>query len=215
MHSPSIETIALAGFAPQAINLNQTLRTITIVPPASLTDLKLKATVALTPNTEIIDGLLPDGTLDLSDYCPCTKVGITAIGQLAQTIRLRNTVDQGIGTYQVLLKNEKPLVLKSATEPIETSFASPSVIFLPAENYYGSPVVYGVSLAEKGANEYTFMQADGGCMSVCDKSGQHLNEVGISLDAYTPFHLKPGQYDLRLKLDGGIIVKYPQPITIK
>lgn len=98
LYAPSIETIAFAGFAPQAVDLNQTVRSISITMPPTLADFKLKATVQLTPHTEISSGLLPDGTLDLSNYCPCANFR----GQAAQKIVLRNTNDGGTGEYQLV-----------------------------------------------------------------------------------------------------------------
>ena len=213
-YTPSIKAISFAAFSAGGAELNQTFRTITLTMPTSVTDLTLKSTIELSPNTEITDGLLPDGTLDLSDYCPCSKTGVAVPGQLAKTIRLRNTVDNGSGTYLLLLKSKNPLLLKSLATPIIVSLDKSSRIYLPAENYYGNPGVYGISLAPAGSVDYKFIHADGGCMSICDQSGQHPNQVGISLDAYIPFHLKPGQYDLRLQLEGGSVLKYPLPITV-
>ena len=214
LYNPSIKAVSFTGFSPENVVLNQTIRTITLTMPTTITNFKVKANVDLTPDTEIINGLLPDGTLDLSGYCPCSNVNITSDGQLAKTISLRNTVDNGTGTYLVLLNNKNPMVLKKGITPIEISFDQPTRVFLPAENYYGSQGIYGVSLAETGSNEYGFISADGGCMNICDGSDQHINQVGFSLDAYRPANLKPGLYDLRVALKDGTVLKYPQPIQV-
>lgn len=218
LYSPSIKSISFTGFAPEDVELNQTLRTITIMMPATVTDFSLKSMVELTPNTEIVSGLLPDGTLDLSNYCPCTDVSNRmATGRAAQQIVLRNTNDNGTGAYWLILKAKRILAIKPLASSPTYSISDKSTrgVVVPVENYYGSEAIRKVTIVNIDTGKSAYTSGDGSCLNDCSLVG--LNQMSIHLDFFLRnfnYGFGPGLYSIEFSLNNGTIVKTPQAIHV-
>lgn len=160
----------------------------------------LQPVMELSNGTQIVQGLTPENTIDLTSLCGCSSD--------AKKITLRLDNSQALAVYEIVVVPEGPLRAQNTDEPFTFSRKGASMeLSLPVENLYASPKVDMLHFTNLATDFTEMISADGACLNRCN-SLDH-NRIIFSLSSPIEKYLKPGSYTIAFNN-----VKFPQHLVV-
>ncbi|MCE6991853.1 hypothetical protein [Dyadobacter sp. CY323] len=197
---PSIQKISFAGIPSENVIFDAPNSRITVKLPAVL-DGGLKPVLELSNGARVIDGILPDNTIDLSAYCSCNTTppdGLTLRIGDAETTTIYQLKIVASGPLKALESN-KDLTFSKKSKRLEMSF--------PVENLYSNHTITGLVFTNVATGIATRISADGACLNICKSADP--NQLMFSLGTPIEHRLEPGTY--RIQLNG---MDFPQRLLV-
>lgn len=195
---PAIQSISFEGLPDENVTFDAANSVITVRMPAVLEG-GLKPVMKLTEGAQPI-GLLPDGTVDISAFCACSKP--------SQDVFLRVGNQTKTATYRLNIVATGPLAPQDVYE--ETTFSLKTGVLklsLPVKNLYDNHRIDQISFKGEDGKSGAWVSADGACLTGC--RGEEPNRIAITLYSPIDRELKPGKYQIEMK---GL--KFPQKLIV-
>ncbi|HEV7382767.1 MAG TPA: hypothetical protein VGN64_23390 [Dyadobacter sp.] len=197
---PFIKSVSFVGISAENVSLDAANSRITVNLPAVLKG-GLRPVVELSEGASIVDGIMPEKTMDLTSLCGCSS------DPKQITLRLEN---QGVSAiYKVMVVPGGPLGAQQADVPIHFTRNGDWVeLSLPVENLYTSPKVTILSFTNLKTGRHEFVSADGACLNRC--SGTEPDRILFALTNPIQSILKPGN-SYKVAFNN---IDFPQPLII-
>ncbi|MDR6806622.1 hypothetical protein J2Y45_003814 [Dyadobacter sp. BE34] len=195
---PAIRSISFEGLPDENVTFDAANSVITVRMPAVLKG-GLKPVMKLTDGAQPI-GLLPDGTVDISAFCACSKP--------SQDVFFRISNQTKTATYRLNIVATGPLAPQDIYE--ETTFSLKTGVLkmsLPVRNLYDNHRIDQISFKGEDGKSGAWVYADGACLTGC--RGEEPNRIAITLYSPIDRELKPGKYQIEMK---GL--KFPQKLIV-
>ena len=195
---PAIQSISFEGLPDENVTFDAANSVITVRMPAVLEG-GLKPVIKLTDGAQPI-GLLPDGTVDISAFCVCSKP--------SQDVFFRIGNQTKTATYRLNIVATGPLAPQDVYE--ETTFSLKTGVLkmsLPVQNLYDNHRIDQISFKGEDGKSGAWVYADGACLTGC--RGEEPNRIAITLYSPIDRELKPGKYQIEMK---GL--KFPQKLIV-
>lgn len=195
---PAIRSIYFEGLPDQNVTFDAANSVITVRMPAVLEG-GLKPVLKLTEGAHPV-GLLPDGTLDISAFCSCTKP--------TDNVYLRINNQTKTATYRINIIATGPLAPQDIYE--ETTFSRKTGVLkmsLPVQNLYNNYHIDQILFKNEDGKADALVSADGVCLTGC--RAEEPNRIAITLYAPIDRELKPGKYQVEIKG-----MKFPQKLIV-
>lgn len=195
---PAIQSISFEGLPDQNVTFDAANSAITVRMPAVLEG-GLKPILKLTKGARPV-GLLPNGTIDISAFCSCTKP--------TENVYLRIDNHTKTATYRLNIVATGPLAPQDVYE--ETTFSRKTGVLkmsLPVKNLYNNYHIDQISFNREDGKTGAWVTADGACLTGC--RAEEPNRIAITLYAPIDRELKPGKYQLEIKG-----MKFPQKLIV-
>ena len=222
---PHITFVSFEGIPTSHVELDQLHQTITVKVASTLPEQGLVPTFKTSPGVEIIEGLTPEGKLDLTPFCSCynwerNRNKPTRESELTVAYKNKMTNDQLTTTYRVILSGPENLIEPIAELPITyTVTFSMDIPFLriqlPVKNLYRTPYVNAFFLKNLATGKKSGYYLEGpNCINSCD--GPLTNRMTVVFRPGYGGGLTPGTYEVSIRtadspeLDDFIV--FPQPL---
>ena len=194
---PAIQSISFEGLPDQNVTFDAANSAITVRMPAVLEG-GLKPIMKLTEGARPV-GLLPNGTIDISAFCSCTKP--------TENVYLRVDNQTKTATYRLNIIATGPLAPQDVYE--ETTFSRKTGVLkmsLPVRNQFSITHLDRVIFESEDGNDDALIYADGAPLASC---APEPNRISVALYAPIQQVLKPGKYKIQI---GNL--KFPQRLIV-
>lgn len=188
---PAIKAIAFAGVPEQNVRFDAPNSRITVQLPAVVAG-GLKPVLELTPNTQVIDGVLADGTVDLSPFCYCNR------SSFPPKVILRVKNQKTTAVYELIVVATGSLKPQPAPAT-QLSFSRQTKrleMNLPVEHLYSNPQIDRLAFTNLSGGQDAVIYADGACLNTC--RGQQPNQLIFQISSPIEFYLRPGTYSISI-----------------
>ncbi|WP_353720030.1 hypothetical protein [Dyadobacter sp. 676] len=195
---PAIKSISFEGLSDEHVTFDAGNSVITVRMPAVLPG-GLKPVMKLTEGAQPV-GLLPDGTIDISAFCACSKP--------TQDVFLRIGNQAKTATYRLNIVATGPIAPQDVYE--ETTFSLKTGVLklnLPVKNLYNNYRFDQISFKGEDGKSGAWIYADGACLAGC--RAEQPNRLAITLYSPVEKELKPGKY--RIEIGD---MKFPQRLIV-
>lgn len=190
-NGPAIKAISFAGIPDQNVHFDAPNGRITVQLPAVIEG-GLKPIFELTEGTQLIDGVMADGTIDLSAFCYCNRSSFPP-----KTI-LRVGNQKTTAVYELIVVATGSL--KSQPVPVsQLSFSRQTKLLemsLPVEHLYSNPEITRLTFTNLSGGQGAVIDADGACLNTC--RGQNPNQLIFRISSPIESYLRPGTYSISL-----------------
>ena len=203
---PKIESVSFAGIPDKNVELDHRLSRIIVQTPPELPSQGFKPTFKLSRNTEVIQGLAADGSLNAFPPCGCGSFDGNVYA--AGSVKVAN--DNKVGPYQsTRVYNIFFLPNKGCPEPIdnlpitfvknEQTTRNAIWIYLPVGNLYSNPCVSYITLKNLATGE---RQGNSSFLSyylnACDY--RYINRMKVQYEITERNKLTPGSYEVSIEV---------------
>ena len=195
---PAIQSISFEGLPDENVTFDAANSVITVRMPAVLEG-GLKPVLKLTEGAEPV-GLLPDGTIDISAFCHCSKP--------TQDVFFRIGNKTKTATYRLNIVATGPLAPLDVYE--ETIFSLKTGVLnmtLPVQHLYNNYYFDQISFKGEDGKSGAWVYADGACLTGC--RAEEPNRIAITLYSPIDRELKPGKYQIEIRG-----MKFPQKLIV-
>ena len=200
---PAIKSISFAGIPAQNVFFDAPNATIMVQLPPSL-KAGLQPSFELTDETNVISGVAPDNTIDLTPFCSCSNS--------VREVVLRVANKTGTAVYNLTVMADGPL--RAQPSNVQITFSRQTKLLemsLPVDNLYSNPRITDLIFTNVATGKTSLINADAICLNTC-KSTAH-NQLMFTIRSPIERQLDPGTYAIALK-GGTDRIDFPQHLVV-
>ncbi|GAB4024506.1 hypothetical protein [Spirosoma gilvum] len=188
---PAIKAISFVGVPNQNVRFDAPNGRITVhLPP--VIEGGLKPIFELTEGAQLLDGVMADGTIDLSVFCYCNRSG------QSPKVILRVGNQKTTAVYELIVVATGSLKPQQAPAT-QLSFSRQTKLLelnLPVEHLYSHPDITRLTFTNLAGGQAAVIDADGACLTTC--RGEDPNQLIIRLSSPIEYSLQPGTYSISI-----------------